>query len=85
MNNTITTIRVHALSIYAETSTGDIINVITSGKLSDEVNRFFEFNADYAYDPDTNTVYLEWEDAELMTTVSWTLALNKDTGWYEGK
>ena len=27
MNNTITAIRVHALSIYAETSTGDTINI----------------------------------------------------------
>lgn len=85
MNNSITAIRVHALSIYAETSTGDTINIITSGQLSDEVNRLFEFDADYAYAPDTNTLYLEWDDADLMTTISWTFTLNKDTGWFEGK
>lgn len=85
MNNSITAIRVHALSIYAETSTGDIIDIITSGQLSDDVKRLFELLADYAYDPDTNTLYLEWEDADLMTTIAWTFTLNTDTGWYEGK
>lgn len=85
MKNSITAIRVHALSIYAETSTGETINIITSGQLSDDVKRLFELLADYAYDADTNTLYLEWEDVELMTTVSWTFTLNTDTGWFEGK
>lgn len=85
MNNTFTEIRVRALSICAVHSTGETINIITSGKLSAEVNRLFDFGADYAYDPDTNTLHLEWEDEELMTTISWTFTLNKDTGRFEGK
>lgn len=85
MKNSITAIRVHALSIYAETSTNDIIDIITSGQLSDDASSLMEFNADYEYNPDTNTLYLEWEDADLMTTISWTFTLNTDTGWFEGK
>lgn len=84
MKKLITAIRVHALSIYAETSTNDYIDVMVSGQLSDDVKRLLDFDADYAYDADTNTVFLEWNDVN-SNIISWAFTLNKETGWFEGK
>lgn len=83
MNKSITAIRVHALSIYAETSTGDYIDIIISGQLADDVAKLKEFGCEYNYEG--GALYLEWDDADLMTTISWTFTINKNTGWFEGK
>ena len=60
-------LRVHALSIYAETTDGDLIPVIISGQLSDEVNQLAELSNDVQFELHE----VPYERGGKMLSISW--------------